>query len=66
MTEKGKWEPKASWYYVHTLRDRLTGMRFAGEQPSGNTDVRVYRFKSAAVAGGAYVVWRPTSDGSTL
>lgn len=66
VTEKGKWEPKASWYYVHTLRDRLAGMRFAGEVPSGDAAVRVYRFKSASGPGGAYVVWRPTSDGSTL
>lgn len=41
-------------------------MRFAGEQPSGNAAVKVYRFRSAAGTGGAYVVWRPTSDGSTL
>lgn len=60
------WTPKASWYYVHTLHDRLAGMRFAGEQPSGNAAVKVYRFRSAAGAGGAYVVWRPTSDGSAL
>jgi len=66
VTEKGKWEPKASWYYIHTLRDRLAGMRFAGEQPSGNADVKVYRFQSTAGPGGAYVIWRPTSDGSTL
>ena len=65
VTGKGKWEPKASWYYIHTLRDRLAGMRFAGEQPSGETGVKVYRFKSAAGAGGADVVWRTTSDGST-
>ena len=69
VTEKGKWEPKASWFYVHTLRDRLTGMRFAGEQASGNqasgnAAVKVYRFKSAVGPGGAYVVWRPTSDGA--
>lgn len=66
VTEKGKWEPKASWYYVHTLRDRLAGMRFAGEQPSGDAAVKVYRFQSATGATGACVVWRPTSDGSTL
>jgi hypothetical protein len=28
--------------------------------------VKVYRFQSAAEPGGAYVIWRPTSDGSTL
>jgi len=66
VTEKEHWEPKASWFYVHTLRDRLAGMRFAGEMASGNAAVRVYRFKSASGPGGAYVVWRPTSDGSTL
>ena len=41
-------------------------MRFAGEQPSGNAAVRVYRFQNAAKPRGAYVIWRPTSDGSTL
>ncbi len=66
VTEKGKWEPKASWYYVHTLRDRLAGMRFASEQPSGNAAVKIYRFQSASGRSGAYVVWQPTSDGSTL
>jgi hypothetical protein len=66
VTEKGKWEPKASWYYVHTLRDRLAGMHFAGEQPSGSAAVRIYRFQNAAKPGGAYVVWRPTTDGSML
>ena len=66
VSEKGKWEPKASWYYVHTLHDRLAGMRFAGEQPSGSAAVKVYRFQSAAGTGGAYAIWRPTSDGSTL
>ena len=65
VTGKGKWEPKASWYYIHTLRDRLAGMRFAGEQLSGEAAVKVYRFKSAVGAGGADVVWRTTSDGST-
>jgi len=65
VTEKGKWEPKASWYYVHTLHDRLAGMRFAGEQSSRNAAVKVYRFQSTAGPGGAYVIWRSTSDGST-
>ena len=60
------WVPKASWYYVHTLRDRLAGMRFAGERPSGDANVKIYQFQSAAGPGGAYVIWRPTSDGSTL
>lgn len=66
VTEKGKWEPRASWFYVHTLHDRLTGMRFAGEQQSRDTAVKVYRFQSTDRGRMAYIVWRPTSDGSTL
>ena len=56
------WAPKASWFYAHTLKSRLAGMRFDGEQPAG-ADVRVYRFRSAAGPGGAYAVWRPAADG---
>ena len=41
-------------------------MRFAGEMPSGNAKVKIYRFAGAARTGEAYVVWCPTSDGTTL
>lgn len=58
------WQPKDSWYYVYTLKNRLTGMRFLEEQASGNGDVMIYKFKSDAGNSGAYVLWCPTSDGT--
>ncbi len=64
VTQKGAWTPKPAWWYVATLKNRLAGMRWAGEQPSGDPNVRVYKFKSALGPGGAYAVWRPTSDGA--
>ena len=61
VTEKGKWAPKASYFYIATLKKRLVGMRFSGEVTTGRKDVLVYRF---AGAGGqtAYVAWCPTAD----
>jgi hypothetical protein len=68
VTEKGAWKPKLSWYYVYALKNRLAGMRFAGEQVSGKPNVSVYKFKSAKAvngkSGGAYVMWCPTSNGT--
>lgn len=61
VTEKGQWTPKPSYYYLATLKKRLTGMRFEGEVASGKADVLVYRF-SGAGGKSAYVVWCPTSE----
>lgn len=60
------WVPKPSWFYVHTLHDKLSGMRFVNEIPSINPKVKVYRFGSVSKTGGAYAVWCPTSDGTTV
>jgi hypothetical protein len=56
VTEKGQWKPKPSYYYIGTLKQRLAGMRFAGEISSGKKDVLIYRFTGE---GGktAYMVW---------
>lgn len=56
------WTPKVSWYYVYTLKNRLNGMKYIGEQASNNPNVRIYKFKSATSSAGAYVVWSPTSS----
>ena len=61
VTEKGRWEPKPSYWYIATLKTRLSGMRYAGELPSGHPDVSVYRFVGTSGAT-AFVVWCPTSD----
>ena len=62
VTEKGKWEPKPSWYYVATLKHHLTGMRYAGEVASGRPDVLIYRFRGAKEGTSVYAVWCPTSE----
>ena len=66
VTKFGEWTPKTSWYYVYTMKNALTGMKFLGEQASGNSNVRVYKFKSASGNGGAYVLWAPTSNQTTV
>ena len=66
VTQKGEWKPKPAWYYVATLKTRLTGMRFAGEVPTGRPDVQVYKFLHGGSSAGAYVVWCPTSEAKTV
>jgi hypothetical protein len=65
VTQKGEWKPKLSWYYTATLKTRLTGMRYAGEAPSGDPRVRIYRFRSDR-GNGAYVVWSATSENASV
>jgi len=64
VTEKGQWKPKPSYYYIATLKNRLTGMSFAGEIDTGRKDVLAYRFERPG-GRSAVAVWRPTSDGGT-
>jgi len=64
-TGKGQWQPKSSWYYVYTLKNRLGEMCFAGDVDSGLEDVWVYRFATADGCG-AYVAWCPTSEDLTV
>lgn len=58
---KGDWTPKKSWYYIATLKNVLTNMRFAGEVPSQNPEVLIYKFKDIKSAKGVYAVWAKTS-----
>lgn len=66
VTEKGKWAPKPSWYYVATLKTRLAGMVYDSELPSGRPDVLIYRFRRLKPETGkpttALAVWCPTSE----
>ena len=66
VTEPSDRTPKKSWYYVYTMKNRLTGMVYTGEQASGNSDVWIYKFKNTSGNNGAYVLWCPTSDGTTV
>ena len=65
VTQKGEWTPKPAWYYTYTLKNRLTGMRFDGEVPSGSPRVWIYRFR-ADNGKGAYVVWSPTAENAAI
>jgi len=64
ITVKDEYKP--SWYYVKTLRTELTGMVFLDEYPSGNDKVWIYRFKNQQTGKGAYVLWCPTADGTSV
>ena len=66
LTQKGDEQPKTAWYFLATLRARLGSMRYAGTAASGRADVSIARFFDAAANKGAYVVWKTTSDGSSV
>ena len=54
--------PKPAWYFVATFRSRLQDMVYAGEQDSGQADVKIAAFTEPKSTGGALVVWAPTSN----
>jgi hypothetical protein len=54
--------PKPAWFFLATFRARLKDMVYAGEQTSGQADVRIARFSDTKSSGGAFVVWAPTSN----
>jgi hypothetical protein len=51
---------------VKTLKDALAGMVFLDEYPSGNENVWIYRFKNPETNKGAYVLWCPTANGTSV
>ncbi|MGV8137488.1 MAG: hypothetical protein AB2L20_19920 [Mangrovibacterium sp.] len=57
---------KPSWFYTVTLKNTLAGMVFLDEYQSGNENVWIYRYKNPGTGKGAYVLWCPTSDGTTV
>jgi hypothetical protein len=56
---------RKSYFYVSTMKQRLKGMVFVGEQASNNDNVWIYKFKSAD-GKGVYVLWAPTSDATEV
>jgi hypothetical protein len=54
--------PKPAWYFLATFRARLQAMVYAAALPSGQPDVSIAQFKDTKSAGGALVVWAPTSN----
>ncbi len=65
-TVKGQWTPKPSYYFLATFRSRLGSMVWQGEPATGNANVMMATFAEPSGAGGAYVVWAPTSNGTTV
>ncbi len=63
---KYDWIPKISWYFVYTMKNRLGDMIFDTEVASGNSNVEIYRLRDNDTYSGAYVLWCPTSDGTTV
>lgn len=53
--------PKPAWYFLATFRGRLATMVYTGAPASGQADVKIAQFADTKSAGGALVVWSPTS-----
>jgi hypothetical protein len=66
MPGHNPYDPKPSWHYIATMKNRLTGMKWRAEQASGNANVLIYTFKNNSTGAGAYVLWAPTSNGTTV
>lgn len=66
VSKKGEWKPKKSWYYVYTMKNVLTGMKFIGKMSSGHDEVLIYKFKKVDESAGAYVLWCPTAKNLTV
>ncbi|MET0790494.1 MAG: hypothetical protein ABW061_03155 [Polyangiaceae bacterium] len=66
LTEKGSESPKVAWYFLATFRARLARFAYAGLASDAGDPVSVARFYDPSANQGAYVVWSPTSDGSTV
>jgi hypothetical protein len=65
LTQKGDETPKAAWYFLSTFQARLGSMRYL-ETASEKGGVLVARFHDPGQGKGAYVVWSPTSNGTTI
>lgn len=64
--QKGDFTPKKSWYYIYTLKNILTNMRFLGEQKSTHPDILIYKFKDINSNKGVYAIWFKTSNNSSI
>ena len=59
-------EPKPSWFYVNTMKNRLEGMRFEQEIESGDENVWIYKFRHTDQNVGAYAIWCPTGNATSV
>jgi chitodextrinase len=66
VAQKNDWSPKKSWYYVYTMKNTLTNMKFIGEQASSDPNILIFKFKDVNSSNGAYVVWAKTRQNYTV
>ncbi len=64
--QDSSWRPKASWFYVSALRNRLWGMVYDQEVEIKGQKVKAYRFTMPNGRQSAYVLWSPTSEAVEL
>ena len=64
VTEKGAWTKKPSWYYVSTLKQVLTD--YTLKEVQENERIYQYTFEKKGTNQLCYVLWCPTSNGSTI
>lgn len=59
-------QPKKSWFYVNTMKNQLTGLRYGNAIPSGRDSVNVYKFTSQTGDTTVYAVWCSSSSNKVV
>ncbi|MFN8207984.1 MAG: hypothetical protein U0T82_11335 [Bacteroidales bacterium] len=59
-------KPKKSWFYLTAFLNTLRGTTFIREVPSEQPDTWIYNFSNKDQSREVYVLWCPTSDGTTV
>lgn len=65
-SDQSQWQPKVSWYYIYTLKNRLGDYSFQREMNPESTQIKIYKFSTENQHTAAYVVWCPTSNQSVI
>jgi len=55
-------QPKKSWYYVHSMKNQLTGLQFDSEIQTAHNQVNAYQFKSSTSDTLVIAIWCNTSE----
>ena len=59
-TKGSGWQPKASWYYLSSMKEALRGTQYVGEVSSGQEDVWIYEYQHINEKKTVYAIWSPT------
>src|SRR5262249_45222238 len=60
VTQKGKWEPKPSWYFQAAMKRHLAGMTWEADVPTGREGVLAMRLSGGGRT--ALAAWCATSE----